>query len=59
MRLIEELSELQHALCKAERFGWESTPPRFPERTNKQYVKAEMEDVLRTMQTVVEAYDLG
>lgn len=59
MRLIEELSELQHALCKAERFGWDNCPPRFPDRSNRQYVASEMADVLVTMQRVVKEYNLG
>ncbi len=58
MRLIEELAELQHALCKAERFGWDHTAPKYPERTNRNYVAAEMCDVLCTMKTVVEQYNL-
>lgn len=47
-KAIEELGELQGALGKSIRWGWESYDPTIPaaERiTNEEWVRAEMQDV--------------
>lgn len=50
-RLIEECSELIHALCKAERFGWFDRHP-ITGALNIDYVKSEMADVIEAMERV-------
>lgn len=55
MRLIEELAELQHALCKAERFGWDNV---YRDTSNKKWVEAEMLDVLEQMRHVITDHEL-
>ena len=53
MKLIEECAELQKALCKAERFGWDACPPKHPGRTNKAHVQDEMNDVIDAMEALI------
>lgn len=50
MKLIEECAELQKALCKAERFGWQNCPPKHPGRTNQAHVIEEIQDVLNAIE---------
>jgi hypothetical protein len=59
MRLIEECAELQHALCKAERFGWSNWHPDRPERTNMDDVLDEINDVERAIQELRDHMALG
>lgn len=54
VRLIEELAELQQALCKAERFGWFNHHPHRPGRTNMDDVALEMDDVVEAMERLQE-----
>lgn len=52
MRVIEECSELIKAVCKAERFGWLNTHPDRPSKTNRDDVKAEMNDVVEACENL-------
>jgi len=47
--LIEECSELIKALCKVQRFGWDSYHP-FTSKSNMCKVREEIDDVLRAIQ---------
>lgn len=55
MKLIEECAELQKALCKAERFGWDAYHPHRPERSNLAHVVEEIQDVLDAIAALQEA----
>lgn len=49
IRIIEECGEMIQAVCKGERFGWDSRHPDRPMQTN-------LEDLEKEMADVVEAY---
>lgn len=49
-RVIEECAELQHALCKAERFGRFNHHPDRLGKTNMDEVKSEMDDVVEAIE---------
>lgn len=51
-RLIEECSELIHALCKAKRFGWFNFHPNTPNQVNIDTVLSEMADVSWTIKSM-------
>jgi len=57
MKLIEECAELQKALCKAERFGWDATKPG---RTvnNRDHVVEEIRDVIVAICNLEHEYSL-
>jgi hypothetical protein len=55
MKLIEECAELQKALCKAERFGWENCPPKHPGRTNLMHIVEELSDVKDAMYDLIDS----
>lgn len=44
-KLIDECSELIHAICKAEKYGWENWNPEYRGRNNKLDVLHEIKDV--------------
>ena len=46
IKVIEECSELIQAICKAERFGYLNYHPDRPDKTNRDEIKAEMDDVV-------------
>ncbi len=53
-KLIEECSEVIHALCKVERFGEFSTHPDRPNISNLEHVLEEIEDVRKAIKDYVE-----
>lgn len=52
IRRIEELAELQQAVCKAERFGWFNHHPDRPTTTNMDDVKRETDDVIECIESL-------
>jgi hypothetical protein len=50
-KVMEECAEVIQAICKAERFGWDSHHPDYPpEKTNAIVIWEEMDDVVARMQ---------
>ena len=49
-RVIEECSELIQEICKAERFGYFSSHPDNPGKTNFERIKSEMDDVVEAIE---------
>jgi hypothetical protein len=49
MKVIEECSEITHAICKVYRFGWNSWHPDTPEINNYQQVRDELNDVQQSI----------
>ncbi len=54
-KLIEECSEVIHALCKVERFGEFNTHPDRPDVSNLEHVLEEIEDLREALQDYVES----
>lgn len=52
IRVIEECSELIKAVCKAERFGYLNHHPDRPNRTNRDEIRAEMDDVVEAFESL-------
>ena len=48
IKVIEECSELIQAICKAERFGYLNHHPDRPNKTNRDEIKAKMDDVIES-----------
>ena len=55
-RLIEECSELIHALCKAQRFGVDHSHP-YEEKSNRERIIDEINDVERLIAEWRAKYD--
>lgn len=58
-KLIEECSELIHALAKCQRFGLQSVNPEIPLEqriTNAEYVKREISDVKQAIHNLLVAW---
>lgn len=59
-KAIEELGELQAALGKSLRWGWESSNPELPENervTNVRWVRDEMRDVIDALENLARELD--
>jgi len=55
-KVMEECSELIKAICKAERFGWDTHHPEYPpEKTNAVVVCEEIDDVVARCAELKEA----
>ncbi len=52
IKVIEECSELIKAVCKAERFGFLNHHPDRPEKTNRDEIRAEMDDVVEAFENL-------